>query len=248
MLQQDYWNERRSIRKYLDKEVPFELIDNILKSAMHAPTTGNMQLYHTIVTTDRSILNHLCTAHFNQPAAANAPMLITVCADVNRFSRWAEISGAKPGFYNFQSFIAAMLDATIYAQQIVSIAENNDLATCYLGTTTYNAPEITKILQLPKGVVPIITISLGYPAEEGTLTDRLPLEAVRSVQTFHKATDKELKEWYEEKESLPENQQFVKENNKQSLAEVFTDVRYPSVNNVAFSEKFFNHLKENGLI
>ena len=51
----EYFNLRRTVRKYLDKNIPAELLQSMLESAMRAPTTGNMQLYSTIVTTDKEI-------------------------------------------------------------------------------------------------------------------------------------------------------------------------------------------------
>lgn len=218
------------------------MIDNIIELAAHAPTTGNMQLYSVIVTRDREILEKLYPAHFNQPAATGAPALLTFCADFNRFSKWCKISGAEPGYDNFQSFIAAMLDTTIFAQQFVTIAEQQGLGCCYLGTTTYNASMITEVLGLPELVVPVVTISVGYPADQGAESDRLPIDAIRHRETYRDPDEDTITLHYATKESLPENVKFVNENKKQSLAQVFTDIRYTKSNNEAFSKAFLDFL------
>ena len=178
-----------------------------------------------------------------------APIVLTFCADFNRFVAWCEASSAEPGYDNFQSLMAAILDVTIFAQQFNTIAEMNGLGCCYLGTTTYNAQEIAEVLQLPHRVVPIITLTVGHPAKkEQFKTDRLPIEGIIHNEKYHEMSDKEVKKVYHHKESLAVNKNFVKENNKQTLAQVFTDVRYPKDSNELFSEKFLSFLKNKNYI
>ena len=167
-----YFNQRRTIRKYSDKKIPAELLRTMLESAMRAPTTGNMQLYSAVVTTDEEVKHRLSPCHFNQPQVMSAAAVITFCADYNRFIKWCEASEAVPGYNNFQSFMTATLDAAIFAQQFNTIAELNGLGCCYLGTTTYNAEEIAAVLNLPEMVVPIITITVGYPDGEPAQVER----------------------------------------------------------------------------
>ncbi len=98
-----------------------------------------MQLYSVIVTRDEDAKKRLAPAHFNQPSATGADVVLTFCADFNRFEKWCEARNAQPGYDNFQSLMWAVIDTTIFAQQFCTIAEMNGLGTCYLGTTTYNA-------------------------------------------------------------------------------------------------------------
>lgn len=233
-----YWSERATVRKYADKEVADSLIREMLELASHAPTTGNMQLYSVIISRDKQKLQQLAPAHFSQPAMVGAPVVLTFCADFNRFVKWCEASGAQPGYDNFQSFMTAVLDTTILAQQFVTIAERRGLGCCYLGTTTYNAPQIAQVLQLPSRVVPVTTISLGYPADTPAVSDRLPVEAFVHSEHYNDADLATVSELYVYKESLAENKAFVEANNKTSLAQVFTDVRYTKANNEYFSKVY----------
>ena len=241
-----YWQNRRTIRKYSDREVSDTLLDDIIEKASHAPTTGNMQLYSVIVTRDADKLKQLAPAHFNQPAATGAPVLLTFCADFNRFCRWCDISDADHGYDNFQSFMTAVIDTVIFTQQFVTIAEREGLGCCYLGTTTYNAPSIAETLGLPSRVVPVCTISVGWPADEGAVSDRLPLSAIVHRETYHNADDNEIAGYYAYKESLPESAKFVTENNKKTLAQVFTDVRYTRENNETFSRIYYDFIANSG--
>lgn len=238
----------KSIRKYTNEAISDELLQNILTAGCRASTTGNMQVYSIVVTSDSDIKEKLSPCHFNQPMIKNAPLVLTVCADFNRFNKWCKLSGAKPGYDNFLSFITAAIDALLVAQNICVAAEDNGIGICYLGTTTYTADKIIEILELPKGVVPVTTITMGWPDENPDQIDRLPLEAIVHKNTYQDYTDDNLKMYYKAKENRLDNQKFIKENNKESLAQVFTDVRYKKQDNEHFSQVLLNVLKNQGFM
>lgn len=234
---------RRSVRKYSDREVSRELLDSTIEAAMKAPTCGNMQLYSVIVTRSEEGKKALAPAHFNQPMVTAAPVVLTVCADFNRFTHWCELSDADPGYDNFLSFMNAMADASVFAQQIVAIAESEGLGTCYLGTVTYNADKISDILGLPDLCVPVACITLGWPAEEGVETERLPLGAIVHEEHYRSDSDDEIIDLFKAKDDYGPNRKFIEENGKRTLAQVFTDVRYPRAMNEDFSRTFLDLLR-----
>lgn len=234
----EYFQTRRSVRSFKPQAPCRELIDSIVAAAMQAPNTGNMQLYSVVETRDEANRKAMAPMHFNQPASVSAPVLLTVCADVRRFERWCEVSNATPEMRNSQMLLAAITDAVIFAQQIVTIAEMQGLATCYLGTVAYNAPEIAALLKLPEGTLPVACLAVGYPTEPlPEKCERLPLEAVLHREQYAYPDDAEVKRLYSAKDDYEPNQKFIAENGKQTLAQVFTDVRYPAANNIPFSEK-----------
>ncbi len=239
---------RRTIRRYADKEVSEELLNEILETAMRAPTCGNMQLYSVIVTRDEEGKRLLAPAHFNQPMVTQAPVVLTVCADFNRFTRWCRLRSADAGYDNFISLVSAVADASIYAQQIVAIAEEKGLGTCYLGTVAYNAPDVADVLCLPTLVVPVACITLGWPDGEGEETERLPLKAVVHQERYRNDSDEEILELFREKEEYPANRGYVEENGKENLAQVFTDVRYTRAANEHFSEVALEYLRRSGFL
>ena len=134
IMEKDYFSNRVTVRDFNGQHIPDEMLTNIIEKAMRAPTCGNMQLYSVVVTRDPLMKTKLAAQHFNQPASTGCDVMLTICADFNRFSRWCELSEAKPGYDNFHSFITALTDAVIFSQQIVTIAEMEGLGTCYLGT------------------------------------------------------------------------------------------------------------------
>lgn len=241
-----YFTHRRTIRQYTSKQVTDEQLAAMLEAASHAPTTGNMQLYSVIVTRSEEQKKALAPTHFNQPTVTGASVVLTFCADFNRFVKWCEVSDAKPGYDNFQSFMTAVLDTVIFAQQFCTIAEMQGLGVCYLGTTTYNAPDIARILDLPKRVVPVTTLTVGYPASEGVVSDRLPIGAIIHDEKYVDYTPDRITEIYAEKEAREDSRQFVAENNKKTLAQVFTDVRYTKEANEHFSKVYRDFITESG--
>lgn len=243
---QDYFNTRRSIRRYSDRPVDRHELVEMLREASHAPTTGNMQLYSVVVTDSAEGRQALSPAHFNQPAVTGCQVVLTFCADFNRFVKWCEVSGAVPGYDNFQSWMTSVLDTVIFAQQFVTIAEMRGMGTCYMGTTTYNAPMIGGALGLPERVVPVVTVTLGWPEGESEVSDRLEPSAFVHYDCYHNPSPEEVRAMYVEKEAREDSRRFVAENNKQSLAQVFTDVRYTRQANEAFSKVYFDYIREQG--
>ncbi|MGI6233262.1 MAG: nitroreductase family protein [Prevotella sp.] len=239
---------RKTIRKYRSEPVKPELIDRLLQLAERTPTMGNLQLYSVVVTTSPEKKHQLSPAHFNQPMVENAPVVLTFCADFRRTTLWAEYRNAKPGYDNFLSFLNAATDTLLYCQTFCNLAEEEGLGTCFLGTTVYQPQQIIEILRLPRLVFPVATITLGWPDEQPALSDRLPLRAIVHHETYNDYSRERIDDLYKEKESLPENQNFVKINHKETLAQIFTDIRYTKKDNEAMSEGLIAALKQQGFL
>ena len=244
----DTLTQRRSIRKYKNQDIEQELLNQILEAGTRASTTGNMQVYSIVVTRDEKKKEELSPCHFNQPMIKNAPVTLTFCADFNRFNLWCKQRNAEPGYDNFLSFMTAAIDALLVAQTVCIAAETKGLGICYLGTVTYTADKIIDVLNLPKGVVPVATVTLGYPDEEPEQVDRLPLEAVVHNETYNDFSEDKINQLYQYKESLAENKGFVEENGKDTLAQVFTDIRYKKADNEHFSKVLLDVLKKQGFL
>lgn len=240
--------DHRSIRSYKSDRIPQNILDDILVAGTKASTTGNMQVYSMVVTTDNEIKDQLWESHFKQDMVKKAPVVITFCADFNRFNKWCELRDAKPGYDNFLSFFTAAIDALLVAQNAALAAESHGLGICYLGTTTYMAPKIIDILNLPKFVVPVTTLVVGYPDENPGLTDRLPVNGVIHMEKYSDYSESDINEIYKEKEALELTQQLLKENDKDTLAQVFTDNRYTKKDNVTFSKVLLEVLEKQGFM
>ena len=239
---------RRTIRKYADREVSETLLNRLLTEAARTQTMGNLQLYSVIVTRSAEMKEKLSPAHFNQPMVKEAPVVLTICADFNRTSTWARNRNADPGYDNFLSFINATTDALLFTQTLCNLMDEEGLGYCYLGTTVYMPQMIIDTLRLPQLVMPIATLTVGWPAEEPPLSDRLPLESFVHQETYQDYLAKDIDAYYHYKENLEENRNFVKINHKETLAQVFTDIRYTRKDNEAMSAGLLEALKKQGFL
>ncbi len=239
---------RRTVRKYKKEDVSDALLDSLLEAAARTQTMGNLQLYSVVKTRDEEMKRRLAPAHFGQPMVTEAPVVLTICADFNRTSQWCRCRNAEPGYDNLLSFINAATDALLYTQTFCNLAEEAGLGLCYLGTTVYQPQQIIDLLQLPQLVMPVATLTVGWPDETPALTDRLPLASFVHAETYADYTPADIDRYYTPKESLPENQHFVEINHKQTLAQVFAEIRYTKKDNELLSEGLLEALKKQGFL
>ena len=239
---------RTSIRKYSSREVSDELLNRLLEEAERTPTMGNLQLYSVVITRSEEGKKALAPAHFNQPMVTGAPVVLTICADYRRTTLWAENRKAHPGYDNILSFMNAATDALLFTQTFCNLAEEEGLGTCFLGTTVYMPKMIIDTLKLPKLVMPVATITLGWPDEQPALSERLPLRSIIHQETFEDYTPEKIDDFYAEKENLEVNKEFVRINNVETLAQVFTDIRYTKKDCETMSKGFLDALNNQGFL
>ena len=238
----------RSIRKYKNQPIDPKVLDQVLLAGTRASNTGNMQVYSMIVTLNQQIRQQLWEVHFKQPMVLQAPVHITFCADINRFNKWCEQRNADAGYDNFLWFMNASIDAVLASQNVCLEAENHGLGICYLGTTTYMAEQMIKILKLPEGVVPVTSIVLGYPDETPELTDRLPLEGVIHYETYQDYSKEDIDRIYSAKENSSLTKKLIEENKTQNLAQIFTNYPYKKEDNLHFSKEYLKTILRQGFM
>lgn len=241
-------NTRRSIRRYADRPVDDQLLRRLLAEAERTQTMGNLQFYSVVVTRSDEMKRRLAPAHFNQPMVTEAPVVLTFCADTRRTSVWCNNRQAVPGYDNMLSYQNAATDALLFCQTFCNLAEEEGLGCCFLGTTVYMPQMIIDTLHLPQLVMPVATLTVGWPDEKPAQTDRLPLRSIIHNETFDDYTPEKIDDFYAEKEALEENKEFVRTNQVETLAQVFTDIRYTKKDCEAMSTGFIEALKKQGFI
>jgi nitroreductase len=144
--------KRRSIRKYKNKEVEEEKLNEILKAAMYSPSAMHRRPWEFIVVKDQELKDKLAKATPWCSFVKDAPVVLIIAADES--SLWIE-------------------DCSIAAEAIYLEAENQGLGTCFcqvLGAKTSSLKDseeyIKQLINTPKNVRILCMMPLGYPDEE----------------------------------------------------------------------------------
>lgn len=248
----DVIHGHRSIRKYEDREISQELLDEILEAGIRASSSGNMQSYSIIVTKDKGLREKLYKAHMEQSMVLEAPVLVTFCCDFNRMRKWLELNDAPVHFDNFMSLMKGAIDAALASQNVALAAENRGLGICYMGSTLSNCDQIGELLNLPENVVPVVGFSLGYPAEDPAPRDRLPLEGIVHYEQYQDYTDGDILKIYEERNEkgwnrymdVPKLKKMVEELGLKNLAQIYTVAKYTKESHTGFSQKVLKYLEK----
>lgn len=181
-------NKRTSLRNYDDRDIPKEMLDEVIHAAMRAPTAGNMMLYSIIVVKDQNTRDKLSVTCDNQPFIAKAPVSLIFVADMQRMYDYFEVSGVKEvckerdlPFYKptKANLMLAISDALIAAQNAVVAAESYGLGTCYIGDIMENYETHKDLLDLPEFVFPIGMLTIGFSkGQQDEPKARFPQSAV----------------------------------------------------------------------
>jgi nitroreductase len=242
----------RSIRKFKPHKIEDEKLNLILEAATRASSSGNMQPYSIIVTRDPEIKKEMLKAHFDQEMILEADALVTFCADFHRMRLWLEQNGAELNFDNFFSFMVATFDATLAAQNAALMAESLGLGICFLGTTFASSPEIAKILNCPKHVIPVVGFVIGVPDEKPETRSRLPLNFVTHQEKYRDYGADEIKQGYlarenEFTERIEKDQSLkvrFKDSNCKKLADFYTKAKYTRESHEGYGKSITSYLNQ----
>lgn len=158
---------RRSIRKYSSRPVPHEVIDELLRAAMSAPSAGNEQPWHFVVIDDREILSKIPQFHPDSERSLSPPAAILVCGNLN------EERFKGMGFWVLDCSASTMnLLIAVHAKGLGAV-----WSPVYPDEQRINS--IRKLLGIPEHVVPFSLIPIGYPAEKKSPSNRYDASKIR---------------------------------------------------------------------
>jgi nitroreductase len=192
--------DHRSVRRFKREAIPRKRLNRIIQAGIRSSSSGNMQSWSVIATSDSNLKKRLFRLHHEQAMILEAPYVLTFCADFHRMSRWLKLRKARSSFDDLTGFLVAAIDAVIAAQSVALAAESEGLGICYMGTTLYNTEKISELLRLPDLVFPVASMVIGVPAERPAPTERLPLESILHEQRYSEPSDRELLRFYRERE------------------------------------------------
>src|SRR5439155_27038681 len=120
----------------------------------------------------------------DMPWIGTAPVFLVFLGDARRLERLGELRGHQPDNGALEGFFNAAVDAALALQTCVLAAETLALGTCPISVLRNRIAEVAEILALPDKVFPVAGLCLGYPAQEGFISMRLPLEASVHVDGY----------------------------------------------------------------
>lgn len=165
--------KRASIRRYLEKGVPAELVDKVLEAARWAPSEGNVQPWEFVVVRDLELKKQLVKAAYHQSWMLSAPVFIIVCTNMRAAKAIYGERGEK--LYAIQSIGAAI-------QNILLAAEALGLGTCWIGA--FSEPQVSVLLHCPDWVRPCAILTLGWSAESPPAGHPLELHDIVHFESF----------------------------------------------------------------
>ncbi|RLE37933.1 nitroreductase family protein [Candidatus Woesearchaeota archaeon] len=156
---------RRSVRKFLDVPVSWDLIGLIMEAGKAAPSAGNLQPWKFIACTDESVIKQVATACLQQNWIATAPVVIVVVCDATTTKQHYGVRGEK--LYSIQGCAACI-------ENMLLVAHSLGLGACWVGA--FEEIMLRNALGIPEEVRPQAVIPIGYPDEKPPEPVEFPLE------------------------------------------------------------------------
>lgn len=194
--------QRKSVRSFTDREIDENIVQEILRAAVMAPTAGNQQLYTILRITDRSLLERLSESCDHQPFIAEGKLVLVFCADCLKWYEAFLHSGCEPRAPGEGDLMLAMADTYIAAQNAVVAAESYGIGSCYIGDIMENIEIQRDILGLPEYVFPAALIVFGYPTEQQRHRPkplRVDMEYVVHENSYQRLSPAQLRAMLEKK-------------------------------------------------
>lgn len=148
----DAVRERRSIRKFLPKEIPEAILEDLKEALIWAPSAGNLQARKFYFVFDKSIKEKFAAAALNQRFIAKAPLVIVACTDSQISWRYGE-RGVN---------LYAIQDVAVSIMGMMLVAHEARLGSVWVGA--FHEEEVSRILKLPSNLRPVAIVSVGYPS------------------------------------------------------------------------------------
>ena len=176
----------RSIRKYTDRKVTNEQLEQIIAAGQMASSSSGVQAYSVIAVTDPEQKRSLSALAGNQAYIEECSVFLVWCADLYRLQKVSEPHmKEQPGYVDStENFIVATVDAALAAQNAAVAAESMGLGIVYIGGVRNQIAEFAEQLKLPELVYPVFGMCVGYPDQDPGIRPRLPLEGVLHHGTY----------------------------------------------------------------
>lgn len=234
--------ERASCRAFQNKEIPENVLNEVINAGLHAATGGNLQPYAIIKIVEDETKKRLVNDCDMQNLVANAPVNLLFCIDWRRIGRWAKACNAPfVATKSYRHFWIALQDTVICAQNICTAADAVGLGSVYIGTVESCFMELKSIFNLPEGVFPVVLVSLGYPIKYPAPANKLGIQAIVHEETYKDLDIDTLKELHDEKYNYKKFP--LSQSNLSQIHEVASDI-----GGKKYADQMLNNIETTGYI
>lgn len=196
----DLMMKRRSVRNFKDQEITEHIIEQLLDAANNAPSGGNIQPIAIIVVQEVNRRAKLAEMVGDQPWVKNAPLSMIFCIDFWRIKKWASLCETEfKGENALSHFLIAYADLMCSAQNVVILAESHGLGSVYIGTILDAIDPAREYFNIPKYVLPMMVLSIGYPKSIPKNIPKLKRDVITHRERYTELSDDEIKKAFEDK-------------------------------------------------
>ena len=189
--------EHASHRKYAERPVDPALLRLLFACALSAPSKSDLQQADIVHVADRAKVRAITALVAGMPWIAEAPVLLMFCANNRRIRQMGEWRGNPYANDHLDHFMNSAVDAGIVMTTFIRAAEAVGLSACPISGVRNRPREVSALLELPDWVFPVAGLTLGYPAQEGRITPRLPLEVTVHTDRYDESKLREHIEAYD---------------------------------------------------
>src|SRR2546421_5040595 len=175
---------RRTRRRYSDRPVPESLVRLLLAAAFSASSKSDFQQASVVWLKDRGRRDRLAALFPDMPWIGAAPVFLVFLGDARRLEKLGELRGHPQPNGAIEGFFNATIDAALALQTCTLAAETLGLGCCPISVLRNHIAAVGEILALPDKVFPVAGLCLGYPAQAGFVSMRLPLAATVHIDRY----------------------------------------------------------------
>jgi nitroreductase len=175
---------RRVCRRFADRAVSEDVLRLLCACALSAPSKSDLQQADILIVRDKDRRGRIADMLPDMPWAREAPVFLVFLANGRRTPQLAKLRGKPFPNGHFDLFFNATVDAAIVLATFLRAAEAAGLGCCPISVIRDRVREVSDLLSLPEKVVPIAGMCVGWPAEEGGISPRLPLATTLHSERF----------------------------------------------------------------
>jgi FMN reductase [NAD(P)H] len=175
---------RRTHRRFDGRPVPESRVKLLLAAAVSASSKSDFQQISIILVEDSTERDRLAALFPDMPWIGAAPVFLVFCGDARRLERLGAQHGLSPDNGTLEGFFNATVDAALALQTCILTAETMGLGCCPISVLRNRLADVTEILSLPDKVFPVAGLCVGYPAQAGFISMRLPLAATVHIDRY----------------------------------------------------------------